>query len=596
MPTAEIPRRWAWSGLAAVLAGGLALRLWGIGQGLPYVYNADEADHFVLRAVRMFGHGLNPHYFANPPAFTYLLHFLFAIAYGGGAGVQRAFALHAQDLYTLARASAAVLGTIALWLLYATGARLFDRGVGLLAAAIQAVAFLPVFYAHLALNDVPTLAPLTLTLLGCAGVLRKGRRRDYLLAGVGLGLACASKYTAGIMLLPLAAAATARYLDGGPRAGGRVLVGIALAGAAALGAFLIANPYALLDYGSFHAELVHQSTLSAEAQGKLGAPREGGLVYYLWSLTWGLGWAPALAALGGAVMIWRREPRLGWLLVPAPVVFLAFMGLQGRYFGRWLMPILPIACLLGAYFTLELARALAGRVARSRAGGTSDAAPKARGARGGPGLGRALALAGAVVLVAALLAQGLLHSVHSGLVLSRADTRNETRAWMLAHVPPGSPIVVEPVAPDEWARERRRSLSTSGDPYRWNKYPSLRSRIVNGTLTPGASQPVGIEDYERTLAPALIGYYEAHGYCWVVSGSTQSGRAFADPGAVSQAIAYYRELARQGEVVYRASPYARGQSPVSFGFDWSFDYYPLAYHRPGPQITVYRLHGGGCAR
>jgi hypothetical protein len=86
MPTAEIPRRWAWPCLAAVLAGGLALRLWGIRQGLPYVYNTDEADHFVLRAVRMFGNGLNPHYFANPPAFTYLLHFLFAVAYGGGAG------------------------------------------------------------------------------------------------------------------------------------------------------------------------------------------------------------------------------------------------------------------------------------------------------------------------------------------------------------------------------------------------------------------------------------------------------------------------------------------------------------------------------
>jgi hypothetical protein len=595
MPTAEIPRRWAWPCLAAVLAGGLALRLWGIRQGLPYVYNTDEADHFVLRAVRMFGNGLNPHYFANPPAFTYLLHFLFAVAYGGGAGVQRAFALHAQDLYTLARASAAVLGTIALWLLYATGARLFDRGVGLLAAAIEAVAFLPVFYAHLALNDVPTLAPETLALLGCAGVLRKGRRRDYLLAGIGLGLACASKYTAGIMVLPLAAAAAARYRDAGPRAGERVLAGVVLAGAAALGAFLIANPYALLDFGGFRSELAHQSTLSAEAQGKLGAPRGGGLVYYLWSLTWGLGWAPAVAALGGAVMIWRREPRVGWLLVPAPVLFLAFMGLQGRYFGRWLMPILPIACLLGAYFALSLARALAGRLARAPSGGASGAGERTRGARAGPGLARALALASAVVLLAALLAQGLLYSVHSGLVLSRADTRNELRAWMLAHVPAGSAIVVEPVAPDEWARERRRSLSSAGDPYRWNKYPSLRSRVSHGALTAGASQLVGIEDYERTLAPALIGYYEAHHYCWVVSGSTQSGRAFADPKAVPEAVAYYRELARQGEVVYRASPYAHGHGPVAFGFDWSFDYYPLAYRRPGPQVTVYRLHGGQCA-
>ena len=72
----------------AVLAGGLALRLWGIRTGLPYVYHADEADHFVPRAVRMFAHGLNPHYFANPPAFTYVLHFLFAVAYGGTTGVR----------------------------------------------------------------------------------------------------------------------------------------------------------------------------------------------------------------------------------------------------------------------------------------------------------------------------------------------------------------------------------------------------------------------------------------------------------------------------------------------------------------------------
>ena len=88
--------------------------------------------------------------------------------------------------------------------------RLFGRAVGLLAAAIEAVAFLPVFYAHLALNDVPTLAPLTLSLLGTAGVLRNGRARDYLIAGMGLGLACATKYTAGIVIVPLLAAMATR--------------------------------------------------------------------------------------------------------------------------------------------------------------------------------------------------------------------------------------------------------------------------------------------------------------------------------------------------------------------------------------------------
>jgi hypothetical protein len=240
-----------------VLAGGLGLRVWGIGQGLPYAYNADEADHFVPRAVKMFEqHSLNPHYFANPPAYTYVLHYLFAVWYGGGTAVTHALAAHPGDVYTLARAAAAALGAVALWLLYATGARLLGRGVGLLAAAIEAVAFLPVFYAHLALNDVPTLAPATLSLLGTAGVLRKGRTRDYLLAGVGLGLACASKYTAGIVLAPFVAAVAARYLEaaaerGSAHAGRRAAGGLVLAGAAALGGFLLANPYALLDYTSF---------------------------------------------------------------------------------------------------------------------------------------------------------------------------------------------------------------------------------------------------------------------------------------------------------------------------------------------------------
>jgi hypothetical protein len=587
---------WGWrAGLAVVLLGGLGLRLWGIRQGLPYVYNVDEAEHFVPVAVEMFAKGtLNPHYFANPPALTYLLHVLFDVWYGGSHGVVRAFALHPRDVYTLARAVVAVLGTVALWLLYATGARLFSRGVGLLAAAIEAVAFLPVFYGHLALNDAPTLAPVTLSLLGTAGVLRKGRARDYLLAGVGLGLACASKYTAGIVLVPLLAAIVVRYLDERPASSRRVLVGLVLAAVSALAAFFIANPYSVLDYPDFHAELVHQQTLSAESQGKLGAPKEGGLLYYLWSFTWGLGWVPAVAALGGAIAVWRREARLGWLLVPAVLLFLAFMGLQGRYFGRWLLPVFPIVCLLAAFFGLQIVDGVARLVSsrwQTRASGADDrsAAASARSRRVWRGAFGAL-------VVAALLAQGLVHSVHDDRVLSRADTRNLTRTWMLAHIPAGAKIVAEPVELEEWAREVKPGTPTVSNPYRWRLYPALALRITpEGSIAPAFIREVGIENYETTLSPALIGFYEREGFCWVITGSTESGRAFADPKAAPGAIAYYKALPERGEVVYRASPYAHGEGPVAFNFDWSFDYYPLAYNRPGPQMTVYRLRGGRCA-
>ena len=51
----------------------------------------------------------------------------------------------------------------------------------------------------------------------------------------------------------------------------------------------------------------------------------------------------------------------------------------------------------------------------------------------------------------------------------------------------------------------------------------------------------------------------------------------------------------RSKVAHEVSPYSAGKGPVKFNFDWTFDYYPLAYNRPGPQMTIYRLQGGVCA-
>jgi len=567
--------RWRYRGpLSVVLVVAFALRLWGIRQGLPYVYDVDEYGHFVPEAVAMFHHGLNPHYFINPPALTYLLHVVFAVWFGSGAhpSVTREFALHPDRFFLVARVTVALLGTATVWLLYLVGARLFDRAVGLLASAVMAVAFLPVFYGHLALNDVPTLAPLTLSLLGTAGILRRGRLLDYLLAGVGLGLASATKYTAGVMLLPLLAAAVARYLDGGPRGRRDVALGVGIALVTALGAYLIFNPFSVIDFHLFRTELERQSNYTEMSKASwIGGPQQGSFVYYLWSFTWGVGWIPALAALGGAVTVWRKQRPVGWVLVPVAVLYLLFLSLQGRYFGRWLLPIFPIVCLLAASFALEVAGWASGRT------------PRPRGA----------AAAFTALAVIALTAQGLVYSIHSGLVLSRADTRNLARAWVVGNIPAGARIVVEPVVPNAWLNDTGGSGATH---VRWVKYPTLRVVLNPATGAPEAAhRTVPLENYESTLSPALVSYYERNGYCWVVSGTTQAGRAFADPQVVPHAIAYYRELEKQGEVVYHVSPYSPGKNRVAFNFDWTFDYYPLAFHRPGPEMTVYRLHGLRCA-
>jgi 4-amino-4-deoxy-L-arabinose transferase-like glycosyltransferase len=547
-----------------VLAVAAALRLWGDGSGLPWAYNVDEAQHFVPFAIGMLHGNLDPGgYFANPPAYTYLLAGVFKLAFGSRA-VHIYRSGDSTQIWVAARVTSAVLGTLAVWLLYLVGARLFDRRTGLIACAVMAVAFLPVFYGKLALNDSPTLAPVCLSLWGAAGIARFGRKRDFAIAGLGLGLAAATKYTGGVVVAPLIAAA----LSSGAEPGRRrfVALWLALAGLIALAAFIAANPYSVVDFHQFINQLAQQSNESAEGNGKLGLTHGSGVFYYLWSLSWGVGWLPAgAAALGAIALLLRRWWWTFAALVPAVLGYLAFMGLQGRYFGRWVMPIIPLVCLLGAFAVVSLAD-LAGR-----------------------GRGRVSA-ALLVVAAAALCAQGAYYSVHSGIVNSRADTRAIARTWLLKHVPAHARLVIEPIvpkgaqAPDNWTAP-------------WVALPDLLThRGPRGILYVLAGRQVKLEDYERTLSPALVSLYQRDGYCWVVTGSTEEGRALADPKAVPQAVAYYKALAKAGKRVLTVSPLAGGSTDIPFNFDWSFDYYPADYVRPGPLVSVYHLSGGACTK
>jgi len=619
------PRVDGWTlALTGLLLVALAVRVWGAKSGLPYAYNVDENAHFVPRAIGFFGHTLNPYYFVNPPATSYVFYVVFAVWFGGGDGAALAYATDATEVWLVARLTVAIISTFAVWLTYLAGKRLFDRPTALLGSAILAFAFLPVFYSRLALNDAPALSAVALSLWGTALVLRSGRWWHYAIAGVGLGLAISTKYTAGIVIVPLIGAALARWREEpgtpptlrelvrprglrtllrSPALRGLVLVA---AGATVL-AFAVTNPYAIKSYSEFIDGIRKQGSATAGSD-KLGVKESSGFRYYLWTLTWGLGWVPMLASLGGAFLVIRRDRRLAWVLLPAVVLFFAFMGSQERFFGRWFLPVYPILCLLAAYAAIEVVRAL-GR-----------ARPRAR-------------LAAAAIASLALVGQGAVFSVHNNLVNSRADTRSLTREWLVANVPPGSEIVVEPVVTDSWLIDPRIAPATSGDGSVWRLWDAddagdspgiiageaLRGRVDAGragdqlftrgviALFPGQTPPgilpgrrrpsagvVGAEGYTRSLRPELLDAYERRGYCYVVTGSTQSDRAFTQPERVPEAIAYYRELARRGKPVYRTSPYGEGRGPVAFNFDWSFDYYPLAFHRPGPAMTVYRLRGGAC--
>jgi hypothetical protein len=79
-----------------------------------------------------------------------------------------------------------------------------------------------------------------------------------------------------------------------------------------------------------------------------------------------------------------------------------------------------------------------------------------------------------------------------------------------------------------------------------------------------------------------------------VVGSLQAGRAFSQPEAAPSAVQYYAALSHRAHLLYHVTPFAPGAHAVPFSFDWSIDYYPRQYRRPGPEMSVYHLIGGVC--
>jgi hypothetical protein len=601
--------------LAVIVLAGLALRLWGIRWGLPYAYNLDERSHFVPRAVAFFQESsLDPDYQLNPSGLIEWFAAVLWVFKGGSDGVVRAWNTDPESVWAIARISAAVLSTAAIALLYAAGARLFDRRVGLVAAAILAFAFLPTHYGHLALNDGPSLAPTALALWAIAGVVRFGRRRDYLIAGAAIGVAFGLKYNAAFVGLPLLTAAAihalgwrpatlrARDVDvtaddrreraaattrlvGEAEAGhassatprrvphvGAAVSGLVLAALAGFVCFFVLDPYAVLRPGFFLSEVEHLSDYTKGGL-LLGETQRSGYRYYGWTLLWGFGVLPLVLAVVGGIRGVLRDRWQALLLVPAPLIFFAYVGAQGRYFARYGMPVYPLLAILAAAGAVWLGAWLLDR-ARTR--------------------GR-LRVALGTVGVLVVLAQGLVLVIHNDVVLTREDTRTTARKWMVQNIPARTTIVVEPVVPREWyadAAVLQSKYSRAG--YRWErltrtgddkralirKHPELASKI---------RRAADFANHGFTLFPGMLDFYREKGACWIVSGSLQSGRVMNNPGRVPEAVKYYRALERQSDLRFEIDPFEGPESKHYFQYDMAFNFGQLRYERPGPSMRIYRL-------
>jgi hypothetical protein len=583
--------------LALILIAGFALRLWNIDYGLPFVYSIDEGSHFTSRAVEMFWQDLDPGYYQNPSAYTYLVYvalramygplgFLFDLRYGN---VTDQFDKNPTEIWIAARTLAAALGIAGVAATYWAARRLWGVREGLVAAALLAFAFLPVAYSRVAVTDVGALMGVALSLAfavrayegraaradspasrGGGAIAGRGRLLDFALAGAAAGLAVAFKYTAGLALLPVAIAAIAVLVRRRADAV-RVIGGFALACVLAGVVFVVLNPYLFGSLDAWWSDLRDQAQVAAD-QPKPGQ-ESGGVSYYLDSLTWGLGWAAALAALAGAALELRRDLVRGLMLIAVPLALFVYLSTQSRYFGRWLLPAYPALAMLAAAALTQL----------------SSLVPARR--------WRAVALGGVAALV---LIQPLAADVRSAQVLGRDDTRQQARDWIEARYPPELRASVEPTVPGRWFRS-----NPAGTPPEWLSrcpkqdgwteagwsYVGGAGGRVCAQYKPGlVARPDGgvrASSYHSVLDPAVIDDYRLYGYCLVMTADVVRDRALQTGD--SDARAYYDRLERESKVVKTFSPYDDGADPVPFSFDLSYNYYPPEYHRPGPTVQIHRL-------
>lgn len=534
--------------LGLILVAGLALRVWHNGYGLPYVYNVDEGSHFTAKAIGIF-RDANPGYFQNPSGYTYLIHAMLRFKYGElwpFGDFEPLIDQYREDpsaVYDAARTLVAVICLFGVAGVFYVARRLWGAREAVVSAALLAFAFLSVVYSRIAVTDVGTLLPVALAVYGGIRAHETGERRWYALAGAAAGLAVGFKYTAGLVVLPVALAGLL-WLRRDVRA---ALAGLGIAAGCAALAFFVTTPFFFLDFDTARRQIEAQAETAGDFA-KLGQAQDSGFLYYLDSLTWGLGWAAALAALAGLVLELRRDRARALLLAVFPVALFLYLAVQSRYFGRWLLPVYPVLAMLASVAIVRASELVRGR-------------PRLQ-----------LAVLGA--LVAGALAQPLAADVRTGQLLGRTDTRALAREYLRINYPRRLRAIVEPAVPARWYR-----LSRPG-----RRAPLSRKQFVRGFAEDVAETRL---DYAAALRPERLDLYREFGFCVVVTMSVIRGRAENDE--VPEALAYYRRLEAEADLVREFSPYEEGADPPDFHFDLSYNYYPTAFERPGPLVKIYEL-------
>src|SRR5579875_384802 len=441
--------RWRPFVLVGITVLGFALRLYGLNWDDGDSFHPDERQimfHVVAlgwpKSFAQFldaaNSPLNPHFFAYGSFPLYLLALLGHILahFFPAIGEFANLTLVGRVLSALFDSGTVLLtGGLALFLAddY-TSARRYAWAFAFLSAALVAFTPFQLQLSHFFAVDSVLLFFVVLTLLACVALVNTDKPvRWALLAGLGYGLAMATKFSAAPLVVPLVVAALLRwYRTDLLSALSSFLLSIAVTGLV----FILAMPYALLDFSNFVQQVEEQGSL---ARGTIIFPyteQFAGTTPYVYEIQnmvlWGLGLTLGLAAIAGLCWllwrVWKREAS-PWLVVLSwVIVFFAITGSFYVKYMRYLLPIYPFLTLLAAALLLALTRYVG---------------IKMQGGNGNRNFTRRILGLLPYAAIAVVLGGTMFQGLALLNIYSQPNTRIQASLWIYHHIKPGSVLTYE---------------------------------------------------------------------------------------------------------------------------------------------------------
>jgi len=405
-----LSQQWLWALLIVLFAA--AVRFPNIEWDQRHFFHPDErAVAYAVQRISFAQLRLDPDWFAYGTLPIYLTRLQ--------AEVLSAFFPQATSydwIIINGRRLTALFGVLTVLLLIRLGTRLYGARTGLVAGFLLAASVLHVQNSRFLAVDVPLTFFVLLALTQLTFAAERGGAHRFALGGLCIGLAMATKFSAAPLFLPLAVAGFMRWRGGESLLRAAALV--TLAAGCAIAGFVVAQPYAILNFARYAHDILEQSRMVRNAGLFPYTTQYMHTPKYVYELTqlvlWGmappLGLVAVWAAATRPIAAWREGRAADWVLLSWVIPFFLVSGSFDVKFPRYLLPIYPLLCLWAADWL----------VARS--------AERA--------WWRRLALP--VVLVGTLLAVLAFVSIYT-----RPHTVVSASEWFYRHVPPGSKVLTQ---------------------------------------------------------------------------------------------------------------------------------------------------------